>query len=450
MIKRILSALSIIFVLGLAAFLLSIYQRPEAKAETPSFKFAVYSDSQYSYEETSGPTFQASVNAMLNKVPNAERALLFGLGDFTEKGLVTDSTATHLDWTEWKSAMSYLVTDWTKTNPPQFVGAWGDHDTTPNYGNFTRWSSYMSAQKGLTAYSQYPSSAEGYYGSFKYQNALFIWLMDTDGAALPSTGIIDTETTYLQNIFNAAKDDTSIKWKFVFYHYPAEACGLANKADNETAKNWLNTYFVPNGVDMIFNGHTHDYLRTCPITNMALGVGGATTCENFADNQVGDPQGVIEVLATPISTNPVTGIVSNCSADQARMTTTNRNFVEIDIDGDVLNYKAWNIDNGGTNPALFDSLTIDKTATPPPTPITLTKSANVSSAQTGDLINYTINYVGGDRTYTDITLQDPVPLGTRFKSATGGGQLIGDTVTWHFNDFGPGEEGNFTVQVEVL
>jgi uncharacterized repeat protein (TIGR01451 family) len=176
-----------------------------------------------------------------------------------------------------------------------------------------------------------------------------------------------------------------------------------------------------------------------------LGSGGATTCENFADNQAGDPTGVIEVLATPISAAPTT--ITSCNA--ARASALKRNFSEIDISGDVLNFKAWNIDEGGENPALLDSLTINKTVIVEPTPITLTKTVDKSTAKSGDLLNYTISYISGNQTYTDINLADQLPAGTDFVSATGGGQLINNIITWHFNDFSPGERGSFNVQVRV-
>lgn len=69
-------------------------------------------------------------------------------------------------------------------------------------------------------------------------------------------------------------------WKFVFFHIPLYSCGLLGGPDLE-ARAALHPLFREHGVDIVFNGHSHNYQRhvvdgvTYIVTGGGAGVPGA-------------------------------------------------------------------------------------------------------------------------------------------------------------------------------
>lgn len=84
---------------------------------------------------------------------------------------------------------------------------------------------------------------------------------------------------------------------------------------------------------------------------------------------------------------------------------------------------------------------------------TVVKNCNLEITKTGPATLY----IGRDATYTitvknsgngvakSTVVEDAVPAGTTFKSATEGGALVGNTVTWNFGDMAPGASKTMTV-----
>jgi hypothetical protein len=79
---------------------------------------------------------------------------------------------------------------------------------------------------------------------------------------------LDTNQSYIVDStqYNWLVNDlqnTTQPWKFVFFHEPAYSSGSHGSTIN------VQTHLVPifeaYGVDVVFNGHDHDYERTCPI-----------------------------------------------------------------------------------------------------------------------------------------------------------------------------------------
>jgi uncharacterized repeat protein (TIGR01451 family) len=95
--------------------------------------------------------------------------------------------------------------------------------------------------------------------------------------------------------------------------------------------------------------------------------------------------------------------------------------------------------NGGVRflpPNLAPGLTINKTA-----PGTVASGANLT---------YTINYGNtGKVAATNVVISDPVPAGTTFVSATGGGTLVAGNVVWNIGTLNPGQTGSVTFTVTV-
>ena len=81
--------------------------------------------------------------------------------------------------------------------------------------------------------------------------------------------------------------------------------------------------------------------------------------------------------------------------------------------------------------------------------LSVNKSGPVS-ASTGSNITYTINYANsGGATATNVVIQDTVPAGTTFVSATGGGVFAAGVVTWNIGNLAAGASGSvqFTVNI---
>jgi uncharacterized repeat protein (TIGR01451 family) len=80
----------------------------------------------------------------------------------------------------------------------------------------------------------------------------------------------------------------------------------------------------------------------------------------------------------------------------------------------------------------------------------LTKIADVDVASPGDVITFTLSVGnGGNATAENVTLEDLLPDGTTFVSASGGGTLSGDLVRWDLGNLSVGEQGSVSLTVRV-
>lgn len=81
--------------------------------------------------------------------------------------------------------------------------------------------------------------------------------------------------------------------------------------------------------------------------------------------------------------------------------------------------------------------------------ITLVKQVDKTSASSGETITYTINYQVGITSATSAKIEDPIPFGTSFISATKGGVSDGTKVTWNLGSLAVGASGSVSFQVKV-
>ncbi len=97
---------------------------------------------------------------------------------------------------------------------------------------------------------------ESWY-SFNYGNARFI-ILDTN----KDYSIGSEQYNWLKADLNS-KEARDAKWRFVFFHHPAYSEGWDEPGyDGEAfVRSFLLPLFEKNKVDIIFNGHTHDYER---------------------------------------------------------------------------------------------------------------------------------------------------------------------------------------------
>ena len=80
----------------------------------------------------------------------------------------------------------------------------------------------------------------------------------------------------------------------------------------------------------------------------------------------------------------------------------------------------------------------------------LSKQVDKTSAASGETLTYTINYSNNTAgEVTNAKIEDPIPLGTTFISADGGGTSDGTKVIWNLGTIAAGANGTVTFQVRI-
>lgn len=82
--------------------------------------------------------------------------------------------------------------------------------------------------------------------------------------------------------------------------------------------------------------------------------------------------------------------------------------------------------------------------------VSLYLSADKNSVKSGDIITYSINYVNASpTTISNARIEDPLPAGTTFISASAGGTSDGAKVIWNLGALAAGANGTVTFEVRV-
>ncbi|UCE37407.1 MAG: DUF11 domain-containing protein [Thermoplasmata archaeon] len=119
-------------------------------------------------------------------------------------------------------------------------------------------------------------------------------------------------------------------------------------------------------------------------------------------------------------------------------------------DGTILrNTVTLNYDDANGNPQDEESDYVDVTVTAPD--MTISKTADVSEADPGDQITYTIEYENtGTGDATDVVIVDTIHPDTTYVSATPApSSIVGDVITWNLGTVSGGGSGSITLIVEV-
>lgn len=147
------------------------------------------------------------------------------------------------------------------------------------------------------------------YYSFRWGNAFFV-SVNTDGDYSQGSA----QRTWIDQELTAAKADTTIQWIIAFHHHPVYSSG--SHGNTQSVIDDLNPLYLANGVDMVFNGHDHNYERIerDNVVYVVAGGGGVSPRDMGA---------------------PVTGAIFSESV---------RHTVIVDIDGGILNLKAYRPD----------------------------------------------------------------------------------------------------------
>gem|GEM_PF-5189744 len=219
--------------------------------EPEAFGFFVFSDSHV--EAASSPPFSAALAQMeaLANAPAAPPTIgTFSVGDHTETG-------TTAQWNYHRALVSGWV-DGAATafggDPPRYLGVPGNHDILVSSTWLADWNLTFSGAQGLGV----NSSSAGVYYTVEHGSALFV-VRDTNKATSSSTA----HTTDPQLLDLAATlAASSHPFKFLFYHRPFYYCGAGGLTTTPAALPYLDLA-ARHDVDVVFNGHSHVYSRTC-------------------------------------------------------------------------------------------------------------------------------------------------------------------------------------------
>lgn len=123
--------------------------------------------------------------------------------------------------------------------------------------------------------------------------------------ALNTDADITGQTNWMMRDLQAAAYDTNVAWIISYFHRPPYSWG-EHAGDEFIRTNWC-PLLAQYGVDLVFNGHNHNYQRTVPIRDVSyvVSAGGgaslydtvfepgahayATTCYHFVDLQITGP-----------------------------------------------------------------------------------------------------------------------------------------------------------------
>lgn len=277
---------------------------------TEEFSFLYLGDLQSGYAEWA---------AMMDSVKQDYPGLKFSLmgGDLTDDG---DDEA---EWGQFLDAAAGVFSE------IPLMPAMGNHDGLM-YLRF-----FALPDNGPEGLQQ------GFY-SFDYGNAHFVVLDSGNNTDERAKQWLQED---LQN--------TDKTWKFAMFHHPAyPAFDDYKTIDESICENWVPT-LEQNGVDMVFVGHQHLYMRTHPIFQGAVQAGPAA-------------YGIVYVMGNAGSKFYSGGSgFSYIAAEQ-----TGSSCQVINIDGDVLT-----LTSRKASGELIETYTIDKSLKPPPD-LTADTSAN--------------------------------------------------------------------------
>jgi len=199
-----------------------------AKFYTEPFTFVAYGDTR---------TNDVHRGMVVSRIIEINPDLVFNTGDLVENGEYPDL------WRKWFTTNQVLLED-----TPFFV-ALGNHEQ-----NATIYFNYW----------HFPGNEQWY--SINYGNAHFICL-NTE------TNLYGDQRTWLETDLIAASD--SAVWIFVFFHRPPYSSG-DHGSDISVRQAWC-SLFETYGVDIVFNGHDHNYERSLinDVYYIVTGGGGA-------------------------------------------------------------------------------------------------------------------------------------------------------------------------------
>jgi hypothetical protein len=183
-------------------------------------------------------------------------------------------------------------------------------------------------------------AAKAWY-SFNYGNVHFVVLNDTTADGSTVSGI---EKTWL--VADLAKvDRTKTPWIIATHHQPTYSCSTTHGSNKDVRTAWQPVFDQAN-VDVVFNGHVHNYERSKPIRGFQTG---------SVEGVVADAtnHGTTYVVAAGVGAE-LYDVQNSCY--HTAYTQKTENFATVDIAGNTLTEKAFDLNTGNS----IDTFTITK------------------------------------------------------------------------------------------
>ena len=303
------------------------------------FKFVHVSDSQvdFSYDGNLGKPFNNTLKGI--DANGFNPSFILHTGDMVE-------------WSKYETSWSQLINyneDYFTSIP--FAVISGNHEASYRNGKFETFKhfNYKFTEQDVT---------KGIYYSFDYGNARFI-MLDTN--TLSGNKLPDAQYNWLVSLL---KNNTQ-KWTIVSMHNPMYSVG---KYGSDSTRNGialalreqLGDIFAEYGVDLVLQGHDHEYSKTYPI-----GIGGIPN-KNLSYE-------TIDGIKYVTNANGVTYIMNGPAGNQSR-TPVNKfdsnlyefvgdsslesSWAEIHIKDNLLSVEVYSYNNG--SPKLWKSYGLKK------------------------------------------------------------------------------------------
>lgn len=295
--------------------------RTALPSNTQSFSFIAQGDSR-SNVNTVWKNIADKVNARNN-------AFTVFTGDITSSG---NNIVQYNDW--FNNASNYL----------------GNNIIYHSQGNHDSPSSVTYYQNIFTLPKNNPADTKLYY-SFRYGNALFISLNSEEMVSATSP-----QSVWLKSTLENAKDDPAITWRIVFFHRPLVNAGNHHGEGDSRRDHW-GAWFDQYDVDLILNGHDHNYQRTKPININAAG-------EITTSSQYGTSNG--SGMCQMICGGSGAGLYSETSNSDVPLTSIfyqGFNYVQVNIDHSVLTanvYALGDTASATASESLLETVVINK------------------------------------------------------------------------------------------
>ncbi len=298
--------------------------------------FIVYADVQASNEEN----FQSAAKVLQSAVkimPNYEFAI--GLGDFV-------NDCTNEEWDSYFRNFEFMNMNTT------LVPIAGNHEGNLQWFKFNNMFNIGEAEGSATI--------TGCYYSFDWGDAHFAVLNSNDMYPMSASQI-----NWLKNDMNSS----DAQWKIVLMHRALYSAGKnINKPDTVIMRNLLLPVIDELGIDVVFAGHDHMYMRTEPVKGEKVQVA-QTVTEYWNGEQTTfavNPDGTTHILPSTAGTkrysvneDAMPPILE--SAALARDTKDGGVFATVSLDSNHFVYKAYMVDDETGETTLIDSYGIKKT-----------------------------------------------------------------------------------------
>jgi Concanavalin A-like lectin/glucanases superfamily/F5/8 type C domain/Bacterial Ig domain/Calcineurin-like phosphoesterase len=307
------------------------------------------------------------------------------------------------------------------------------------------------SDEGFSGYMSHFGLSQTYY-SYNYQD-VHVLVMDTDRNSYSSGS---AQRTFIQNDLQAASTNPNIKWIIVYLHKPMytspNSCGSSScsntGSENTNLRNGFHPMFDQYGVDLVLQGHVHNYQRTFTLKYDPGSPSSPTITSNNANTYTEGNGAVFAIIGTGgVNFHALSGKASFTSSQQDDF------FGQLDIkstdNGNRLEGKFYR--NG--NNAILDSFSITKAVNSPPVANNQAVTAIKNTAKAITLTATDAN--NNPLTYSIVTqpshgtLSPSTPGGPSRTYTPAAGYTGPDSFTFKAND-GTVDSNTATVTINVI